>query len=151
MNPPLRHPEYVAAVREGLTDGAIDAVAPAHAPHGRGDNQVPYAQPPHGAAGPGAPLPPTPARVGTGPLAAGRAQELPTPGPAAAFGLPGGHLAPGAPADVTLVDPGAEWTVEAARFQSKSRNTPYEGRRVTGRVVRTVVGGRTVWPLEERR
>ena len=52
---------------------------------------------------------------------------------------------------MTLVDPGAEWTVEAAKFQSKSRNTPYEGRKVTGRVVRTVVGGRTVWPLEERR
>jgi len=80
-----------------------------------------------------------------------RAVELLTSGPAATFGLPGGHLAAGAPADVTLVDPGAEWTVEGARFQSKSRNTPYEGRKVVGRVVRTVVGGRTVWPLEETR
>ncbi|MGZ6029826.1 MAG: amidohydrolase family protein, partial [Myxococcaceae bacterium] len=80
-----------------------------------------------------------------------RAIELLTSGPAGAFGLPGGHLAPGAPGDVTLVDPGAEWTVDAARFQSKSRNTPYDGLKVTGQVVRTVVGGRTVWPLEERR
>src|SRR5262249_36065511 len=79
------------------------------------------------------------------------AVELLTAGPAGAFGLPGGHLGPGAPADVTLVDPGAEGTVEAARFPSKSRDTPVEGRKGTGRGVRTGGGGRTGWPLEERR
>ena len=57
----------------------------------------------------------------------------------------------GAPADVTLVDPSAEWTVDPARFQSKSRNTPFEGRPVIGRVIRTWVGGKSVWPLEEKR
>ena len=71
--------------------------------------------------------------------------------PAKAFGLPGGTLSPGAPGDVTLFDPRRRWKVEAARFLSLSRNTPFEGLLVTGRVVRTVVGGRTVWPLEEKR
>ena len=71
-----------------------------------------------------------------------RAVELLTSGPAAAFGLPGGHLGPGAPADLTLVDPGAGWTVESARFQSKSRNTPYEGRELPGRVTHTWLRGK---------
>ncbi|HZW88041.1 MAG TPA: dihydroorotase, partial [Myxococcaceae bacterium] len=151
MNPPLRHPEDVAAIREGLADGTIDAIATDHAPHGVMDKQVPYAEAANGVIGLETALPLTLELVRSGVLTPTRAVELLTSGPAAAFGLPGGHLGPGAPADLTLVDPGAEWTVESARFQSKSRNTPYEGRRVTGRVVRTVVGGRTVWPLEERR
>jgi dihydroorotase len=75
--------------------------------------------------------------------------ELLTSGPASAFGLPGGHLSVGAPADIVLVDPGAEWTVDAAQFQSKSRNTPFDGRRVVGQVLRTLVAGRQVWPSEE--
>ncbi len=152
MNPPLRHPEDVAAVREGLADGTIDAIATDHAPHGIMDKQVPYAEAANGVVGLETALPLTLELVRTGVL---DARSVPSscspPDPAAAFGLPGGHLAPGAPADVTFVDPGAEWTVDAARFQSKSRNTPYDGLKVTGRVVRTVVGGRTVWPLEERR
>ncbi|HZJ54875.1 MAG TPA: dihydroorotase [Myxococcaceae bacterium] len=151
MNPPLRHPEDVAAIREGLADGTIDAIATDHAPHGIMDKQVPYAEAANGVIGLETALPLTLELVRAGVLGPVRAMELLTSGPAVAFGLPGGHLAPGAPADVTLVDPGAEWTVEAARFQSKSRNTPYEGRKVLGRVVRTVVGGRTVWPLEETR
>lgn len=151
MNPPLRHPEDVAAVLEGLADGTIDAIATDHAPHGVMDKQVPYAEAANGVIGLETALPLTLELVRAGVLGPVRAVELLTAGPAATFGLPGGHLTPGAPADVTLVDPGAEWTVEAARFQSKSRNTPYEGRKVVGRVVRTVVGGRTVWPLEERR
>jgi len=151
MNPPLRHHEDVAAVREGLADGTIDAIATDHAPHGIMDKQVPYAEAANGVIGLETALPLTLELVRSGALTPVRAVELLTSGPAGAFGLPGGHLTPGAPADVTLLDPGAAWTVEAARFQSKSRNTPYEGRKVTGRVVRTVVGGRTMWPLEERR
>jgi len=150
MNPPLRHAEDVAAVRQGLADGTLDAIATDHAPHGILDKQVPFAEAANGVVGLETALPLTLELVRAGVLPAARAIELLTAGPAAAFGLPGGHLAPGAPADVALVDPGAEWTVESARFQSKSRNTPFEGRRVAGRVVRTVVGGRTVWPLEER-
>ena len=124
-------------------DGTIGAIATDHAPTGL-DKRVPYAGEANGVMGwDGAPDPE---------LVQGcrsRSGRWSSPRPAGS-GLPGGTR-PARPAGVTLVDPGAEWTVEAAKFQSKSRNTPYEGRKVTGRVVRTVVGGRTVWPLEERR
>jgi dihydroorotase len=69
-------------------------------------------------------------------------------GPARALGLPGGTLAPGAPADVTVIDLDAEFAVAAGRFLSKSRNTPFEGWRLRGRAVATIVGGRVVWRLD---
>ena len=65
--------------------------------------------------------------------------------PARLLGLPGGSLAPGAAADLTLIDPGAEWTVDPAKFQSRSRNTPFGGWAVTGRPWKTIVGGGIVW------
>ena len=65
--------------------------------------------------------------------------------PARLLGLPGGSLAPGAPADVTILDPAAEWTVDPTRFQSRSRNTPFGGWAVTGRPWKTIVGGGVVW------
>jgi dihydroorotase len=64
--------------------------------------------------------------------------------------LPGGTLRVGSPADVTLFHPTLEWTVDPAAFLSLSRNTPFAGRRLRGRALRTIVGGRTVWTLEER-
>jgi dihydroorotase len=149
MNPPLRHPEDVQAVRDGLADGTIDAIATDHAPHGILDKQVPYAEAANGVVGLETALPLTLELVRSGVLTPLRAVELLTSGPASAFGLPGGQLGVGAPADIVLVDPGAEWTVDAAQFQSKSRNTPFDGRAVAGRVVRTLVAGRQVWPSEE--
>jgi len=151
MNPPLRHLEDVMAVREGLADGTIDAIATDHAPHGILDKQVPYAEAANGVVGLETALPLTLELVRTQVLDATRAVELLTSSPARIFRLPGGHLGVGAPADVALVDPSAEWTVDPSRFQSKSRNTPFEGRPVIGRVVRTWVGGKSVWPLEEKR
>jgi dihydroorotase len=65
--------------------------------------------------------------------------------PARAFQLPGGTLARGAPADVTVIDPAAEWVVDPTAFCSKSRNTPFAGRRLRGRARFTIVGGRVVW------
>jgi dihydroorotase len=85
------------------------------------------------------------ALVHRGVLSPHKAVALLTDGPARAFGLPGGHLAPGAPADVTLVDPEVEWAVDAERFFSKSRNTPFHGRSLKGRVTQTWVGGRLVF------
>jgi len=145
MNPPLRGPEDVAAVRQGLADGTLDAVATDHAPHGILDKQVPFAEAANGVVGLETALPLTLALVREGILSPARAVELLSSAPAATFGLPGGHLAEGAPADVTVVDPGAAWTVDPARFQSRSRNTPYAGMRVVGRVLHTLVGGRPVW------
>jgi dihydroorotase len=69
-----------------------------------------------------------------------------TEGPARIFGLAKGTLAPGADADVTIVDPDAHWTVDPERFYSKGRNTPFGGWKVKGRVLTTIVGGRVVYP-----
>jgi dihydroorotase len=77
-----------------------------------------------------------------------RLVELMSSGPARVLGLPGGTLAPGAPADVTVIDLDAELEVAAARFLSKSRNTPFEGWKLRGRAVATIVGGRVVWRLD---
>jgi dihydroorotase len=145
MNPPLRSPRDVEAIREGLADGTIDAVATDHAPHGVGEKSVEFELAPNGVVGLETALPLTLELVTQGVLDARRAVALLTSGPAAAFGLPGGQLGVGAPADLTIVDPAAEWTVDPGLFFSKARNTPFEGRKVKGAVIITLVGGRIVF------
>jgi dihydroorotase len=145
MNPPLRLDHDVKAIREGLADGTIDAIATDHAPHGVLDKDVPYAQAANGIIGLETALPLTLALVREGVLSPARAIALLTSGPAKAFGLPGGHLAPGAPADVAIVDAEQMWTLDPARLFSKSRNTPFAGWRLTGKVTHTFVGGRRVF------
>ena len=145
MTPPLRGPKDVAAIQQGLADGTLDAIATDHAPHGILDKQVPFAEAANGVVGLETALPLTLALVRSGVLTPLRAVELLSAGPAAAFGIPGGQLLAGAPADVTVVDPAAEWTVEPQQFHSRSRNTPFAGMRMLGRVVHTFVGGRPVF------
>ena len=84
-----------------------------------------------------------------GVLTASRAIQLLTEGPARAFRLPGGHLGVGAPADVALIDPETQWTVDPSKFFSLSRNTPFTGRSLKGRVTHTLVGGRLVFQRGE--
>jgi dihydroorotase len=145
MNPPLRSAEDVAALRQGLADGTLDAIATDHAPHGTLDKQVPFAEAANGVIGLETALPLTLALVREGILTPTRAVELLSSAPTAVFRLPGGHLTVGAPADVTVLDPAAAWTVDPARLQSRSRNTPYAGMKMVGRAVHTFVGGRPVW------
>jgi dihydroorotase len=145
MNPPLRLRRDVEALHEAMADGTVDALATDHAPHGVLDKLVEFEKGINGVVGLETALGLTLALVHQGVLSAHRAVELLTDGPARAFGLPGGHLAPGAPADVALVDPDAEWVVDAERFFSKSRNTPFQGRLLKGRVTQTWVGGRLVF------
>jgi dihydroorotase len=145
MNPPLRSRRDVEAVREALADGTVDAIATDHAPHGVLDKQVEFDKATNGVVGLETALGLTLALVREGVLSLPRAVNLLTDGPARAFGLPGGHLAAGAPADITLVEPEAEWTVDSSRFFSRSRNTPFQGRKLTGRVAQTWVGGRLVF------
>ena len=145
MNPPLRLRRDVEALREAMVDGTVDAIATDHAPHGVLDKQVEFEKGINGIIGLETALGLTLTLVHQGVLSAHRAVELLTDGPAKAFGLPGGHLAPGAPADVALIDPNVEWAVDAERFFSKSRNTPFQGRRLKGRVTQTWVGGRLVF------
>jgi dihydroorotase len=145
MNPPLRSQRDVEAVREALADGTIDAIATDHAPHGPLDKDVEFDRATNGVVGLETALPLTLELVRAGVLTPLRAVELLTSGPARAFGLPAGQLKVGAPADVAIVDPAAAWTVDAARFFSKSRNTPFQGRQVIGRVTHTFVAGRQVF------
>jgi dihydroorotase len=145
MNPPLRTRRDIEAVREALADGTVDAIATDHAPHGVLDKQVEFDKAWNGVVGLETALGLTLGLVREGVLSLSRAVSLLSEGPARAFNLPGGHLAPGAPADITLVAPDVEWTVDATRFFSRSRNTPFHGRRMTGQVSQTWVGGRLVF------
>ena len=145
MAPPLRMPADIAALRAGLADGTIDAIATDHAPHHDDEKAVEFEHAANGVVGLETALPLVLRLVTEG------ACDLPTLvarltiGPARILGLPAGTLAPGAAADLTLVDRERKWRVEARKFRSKSRNTPFEGWEMTGRAVATFVGGRLVY------
>ena len=144
MNPPLRTWQDVQAIKEGLRDGTIDVIATDHAPHAVQDKQQQFAAAPNGIVGLETALPLTLALVEEGVLSLEAAVAKLTTEPARAFGLSKGSLAPGADADVVVVDPEAQWEVDPARFRSKSRNTPFAGWKVKGRVITTIVAGRVV-------
>lgn len=145
-NPPARGEADRQALLEGLRDGTIAAVATDHAPHAREDKELEFDRAAFGISGletaVGLILTEV---VGKGHLDMMRAVDRLSTGPARLFGLEGGTLAPGASADVTLIDPTAEWTVDPAAFLSKGKNTPFDGRKLRGRVVMTVLGGRVVF------
>jgi dihydroorotase len=150
MKPPLRQQSDVDAIREGLADGTIDAIATDHAPHGVLDKHVEFDRAANGIVGLETALPLALEGVKAGWLKLERMVELLTHGPARAFALGGGHLGVGTPADLAIVDLEAQWKVDAEKFFSKSRNTPFNGRSVRGRVVRTLVAGRTVYGAASR-
>jgi len=150
MNPPLREPEDVAAVKQALADGLIDCIATDHAPHTFSETDVEFQLAPFGVVG----LETALAMVITelvepGVLSLEQAVELMTWTPARILDLPAGQLHPGGPADVTVFDPKAEWVVDPEEFASLSRNTPFTGRRVRGLVRATVCDGRVVYRTEE--
>jgi dihydroorotase len=147
MNPPLRTRDDVQVVREALRDGAIDAIATDHAPHASQEKEQEFAAAPNGVVGLETAFALTMALVDDGLLSLERAVAALTIGPARAFNLAKGTLAPGADADVVVVDPKTAWTVDPTRFKSKSRNSPFGGWKVKGRVLYTIVGGRIVHEL----
>jgi dihydroorotase len=143
VNPPLRSAEDVTAVRQGLADGVVDAVATDHAPHSQEAKEAPWDEAPPGMLGLETSLSLSLTELG---LPAERVLALLSWQPAAIAGL-GGHggpIAPGRPAHLAVVDPAARWTVDPARLASRSRNTPYAGRTMTGRVRHTVYRGEPV-------
>jgi dihydroorotase len=144
MNPPLRGAEDVAAVREGLADGTIDAIATDHAPHSAVEKDLEFDAALNGIVGLETAFAVCLDLVRKGALAERRLVEALTAGPARAFGLAAGSLARGGEADVAVLDPTAEWVVDPARLRSRSRNTPWKGRRLVGRCVHAIVGGRLV-------
>ncbi len=146
MSPPLREPEDRESIRQGLKDGTIDVIATDHAPHHYDAKEREFDDAPNGIIGLETALGLAITElVKTGLLSLAELVERMSSGPARIFGLPGGTLAPGAPADVTVFDPEAEWTVHPQEFYSRSRNTPFGGRRLTGRATVTIVRGQVVY------
>jgi len=142
VNPPLRTSADVDAVREGLADGTIDCIVSDHAPHSVEAKSLAFDEAPFGMIGLESTLPVLLTElVATGILSWSRAIEAMTIGPARALGLPVGTLAPGAQADVTVIDPDVDWTLDAGDFKSLSRNCPYHGARVRGRATAVFVDG----------
>lgn len=152
MNPPLRTAEDVAVLREAVRDGTIDLVATDHAPHHYDEKEREFANAPNGIVGLETALSVVvDSLVVPGHIDFGTLVERMSCGPARLFGLPGGTLRAGAPADVTVFDPALRWKVDPARFLSRGRNTPYAGMTLTGRAICTVVAGEIVYTLNEQR
>jgi dihydroorotase len=146
MNPPLRSEADHEAVLAGLRDGTIDCIATDHAPHTVDDKKVEYDHAANGVVGLETAVALCLDRlVGAGILELPYLVALLTANPARVLGLPGGTLAPGSPADLTLLDLSKKRRVDAARFESRSRNTPFDGWILKGWPAMTIVGGRVAW------
>jgi dihydroorotase len=146
MNPPLREAEDREAIRRGLKDGTIDVIATDHAPHHYDAKEREFDDAPNGIIGLETALGLAVSElVETGLLTLPELVTRMSTLPARIFGLPGGTLSVGAPADVVVFDPKARWTVTPSTFFSKSRNTPFTGRELTGRADLTIVRGQVVF------
>jgi dihydroorotase len=147
-NPPLRAASDVEAMRVALVEGVIDAVATDHAPHSPVEKDVEFEQAAFGIIGLETAVPLVLDLVRSAGLSPADFVRRMSAGPASAFGLSGGNLALGAPADVTVIDPNAPWTCQPAGLRSRSRNTPFAGRPMKGRATLTIVAGRIVYSGE---
>jgi len=147
VHPPLRTETDVAAIKAGLADGTIDAIATDHAPHVPEAKEEPFEHAPPGMLGLETALALTLTElVQPGVLPLGDALARLSWGPARIAGLDehGGPVAPGRPANLCVVDPALAWEVDRARLASRSRNTPYHGRKLTGRARHTILRGEPV-------
>jgi dihydroorotase len=149
MSPPLRNEENRMAMIEGLKDGTIDAIATDHAPHDQESKRVTMAAAANGIVGLETMLPLSLELYHRGEMSLLEVMRCMTSAPADLLRLPAGHLRKGAPADLLLFDLDQPWRIDKDAFHSKSKNTPFDGRPVQGRVMRTVVDGRTVYELDD--
>jgi dihydroorotase len=133
-------------VRQGLADGAIDCIATDHAPHAPEEKAAGLAKAPNGIIGLETALPTSLTLVADGTLSLSALIAKMSVVPARIFNLPCG-LQPGMPADITLIDPELEFTIEASMFKSRSRNSPFVGMQAKGRAVTTIVGGKVVFEV----
>lgn len=146
MNPPLRSQDHVDALLEAISDGTIDAIATDHAPHHMDEKSLEFDQAPFGVTGLETAIPLALDLVHRGLISLERVVEMCATNPARIFGFSGrGTLGQNAHADVTILDPQLEWVFESTRSKSKSRNTPFDGRKMRGAAVATIVGGRLVY------
>jgi len=144
MNPPLRSSADRQAVRDGLADGTIDVIATDHAPHSIIEKDAPFVQAPNGIIGLETSLPLSLKLVKDGVIDIKKLINLMAVNPARILGLKNG-LAAGARADITIIDTEKLYTVDADHFQSKGRNTPFDGWTLKGRALMTMVGGNIVF------
>jgi dihydroorotase len=149
VNPPLRSQTDVDAVLEGIADGTLSILCSDHAPHAGFEKEVEFDVAPFGIIG-------LETELGIfidllvhkhAKIDIARLIEMYTVEPARLLRLDSGSLSAGTRADITLIDPALEWTVHVDQFQSASRNSPFDGWKLKGRAVRTIVGGKTVWKL----
>lgn len=145
LAPPLRHEDDRLALVQGLADGVVDVVVSAHDPQDVETKRRPFAEADDGAIGLETMLAAGLRLVHSGDVPLHRLLAAASTTPSRLLGLSGGALAVGAPADLVLVDIDAPWVLDAQRLKSKSKNTPFDGARLQGRVLRTVVAGRTVY------
>jgi dihydroorotase len=149
MNPPLRAGSDVAALVEAVRTGVVDVIATDHAPHTAEEKNKDFEKAPFGVVGLETAVPLVLDRlVHRKIISLGRFVELMAANPARLLGLAGkGRIAAGADADLTVLDLERETTVDKARFESKGRNTPFDGWKLRGGVAMTIVGGRPVFPF----
>ncbi len=145
VNPPLRPQAHIDALVAGILDGTVDAIASDHAPHAVHEKEDTYANAPFGLIG----LETSFAVLNTklvreGVITIEKLVEKWTAGPATAFGLDAGRIAEGAPADIVAFDTEAQWTVDPSKFESKSRNCPWAGESLFGKVMFAMSGGRII-------
>ena len=145
LSPPLRSEADRRAVVEGLCDGTIDAIASDHAPWDQDSKRLPFSSASCGIVGLETLLPLSLELYHNRHLALIDVVRHLTINPARILGLDVGHLTPGAPADLVVFDPDAAWRIRTDEFRSKSKNAPFDGRPVAGRVERTIVDGRTIF------
>ncbi len=145
LSPPLRSEDDRLAVVEGIKDGTIDAIASDHAPHDEDSKRLPFMQAAFGGVGLETLLAVSLDLYHNGQMSLIEVLAKVTSAPANLLGLPAGRLAKGAAADLTIIDPGAGWQVKDNDLSSKAKNTPFDGRPVQGKVLRTIIDGRSVY------
>ena len=149
VNPPLRSEEDVEAVILGLKDGTIDAIATDHAPHHRDDKEVEYTLAAFGISGLETAVPLAVTHLlRPGVLTPLELAERMSLAPARLLKLDAGYIAEGGSADITIIDPDCEVVVDVSKFVSKGKNSPFDGMRLWGRVIYTIVGGRIAWKAD---
>ena len=145
MNPPLRSRVDVEALRQGIKDGVIDCIATDHAPHSSMEKDIEFDKASNGIIGLETAFSVIYGLVENGMLTLNEAVRAMSTNPAKAFGIEGGRLSVGSPANMAIIDLGRSWTVDPRQLNSKSKNSPWLGRELKGAVVKTVLAGNIVF------
>ncbi len=150
VNPPLRTKRDVEALREALSEGVIDALVTDHAPHLKSEKDLEFSAAPFGIASLECAVGLyVKELIGGGVVDWSGLVSILTHRPAQIVGVDKGTLSEGKQGDVTIIDPDVEYEIDASKFRSKSRNCPYNGRRVKGKVVKTIVAGEVRYSAED--